>query len=878
MMGINGPLFYTSLLICCLLPFTFQLLMTPSTLDQESLGCVLNVELKTAFCGNSGLNSIPQTLFEDILHFELFRNNITSLLSWSFERYPLITRLDLSRNDIRVIAKTALHPLEHLMYLDISHNPHLVLPDEGLLRWARNLSTLNLFSSNLQALPNHDILKWSPRLEYVRLYNNHLKSVHVGSCGTLTSLILSDNKIEQINQDTFHLDCHIDLLDLLGNPLQSVDPEVVKSLHVNTLIIGDHPLTFKFFKDLFYGVSLGEIDKIVIINASVSGFPNDFFKPLHDHPLRHLEFSYDELDNLYPHVFSNLTQVYELSFGNDYIPKIEPDYFEGMHGLKVLTIEYNQLKYINTESQSWKVDLTELHLAGNMLTKITPHTFWGLKNLTFLDLSDNDRLATFMLKSFSGLDNLEVINLSECNVFQMRLYTPSLRWLSMSNIVAPWSPLVPEETFRETKSLVSLDMLESELRDYNLWNAAMNVSIFDGLVNLKTLDLSDNTDLGKSLPKYTFRELSALEELRIEYCHISTVHHLTFQGLVSLQKLSLRGNIIQTVHPRLFQGLVQVTSINLKGNKLEYLDKGIFSTNANLTTLSLADNKLTSLNQSTFQPIKTSLSSLDLSVNPINCICDLSWLLSWLRNSLNLVNKEETICSLASLEGTKHKPLLDFDIEKLCRINIILCVVLPLAAICLVAGVGFVYHNRWQLRFKLYLLKLAALGYKEIRDARDHNEFEFDLNIIFYDDDEEWIREHLQPALEERLPQFERNVFGDEDLVLGMHYLDSVDYVVSRSYKTLIVLSRAAVRDRWFMLKLRIAMDHVSDTRTEFVVAIFLEDIPDDEIPFLARLYLSDGRPYLQWPNDERGQECFWNELSKGLTINLRTNDLIPNE
>eukprot|EP00057_Strongylocentrotus_purpuratus_P011678 XP_011666152.1 PREDICTED: major facilitator superfamily domain-containing protein 10 [Strongylocentrotus purpuratus] len=60
----------------------------------------------------------------------------------------------------------------------------------------------------------------------------------------------------------------------------------------------------------------------------------------------------------------------------------------------------------------------------------------------------------------------------------------------------------------------------------------------------------------------------------------------------------------------------------------------------------------------------------------------------------------------------------------------------------------------------------------------------------------------------------------------------------------------AAVQDRWFMLKFRTAMDHVSDTQTEFVVVVFLEDIPDDEIPFLARLYLRDGRPYLHWTED----------------------------
>ena len=884
-MAFNYGLFRFSFVICCLLlPLTMQTLrrdslLTPSTFDRESLGCELNIELKTASCGNRGLNSVPQNLSIDILRFDLFRNNITSLSSWSFKRYPLITSLDLSQNDIRVIERTALHPLKDLMYLDISFNPHLVLPGTGLLRWARKLSTLSLDSSNLHSLPN-DILKWSLRLESVYLDRNHLKVVNVRSCGTSEYVNLSYNQIEHMNADAFNLVCHVGHLDLLGNPIQSVDPGVIASLRVRTLLIGDYPVTFECFRDLFSGISHSGIKEILIMNASIGAFPDNFFDPLRDWPIHLLEFSYmyNKVNDLYPFVFSNLTKVYELSFGNDYISRIEPDYFEGMQDLRVLRVEYCELKDINTGSHTWTVDLVELHLAGNSLTEITPYTFLGLRNLTFLDLYFNERLATFKLNSLSGLDKLQAINISECFVFRWQLGVPALKWLSMNNVYPPWNPLEPGESFKETRSLVSLGLIDSDLYVSHLWDATVNISIFDRLLNLTTLDLSENYDLGKGLPPYIFRQLSALQELSIKYCSIEHLHHLTFLGLISLQKLSLRGNNIHQLHQDLLQGLAQVRSMNLQGNFLSYLDEAIFSNNAKLTTLSLANNKFTSFNQSTFQPIKPSLSSIDLSNNPINCNCDLKWLLDWLSAPIQLLNEDETICSLASLDSVGEKPLLDFDPNELCRLNIVLICVLSLAAICFVVVVGFVYHNRWQLRFKLYLLKLAVLGYNELRDARDHNDYEFDLNIIFYDDDEHWIREQLQPVFEERLPQFERNLFGDDDLVLGMHYLDSVDYVVSRSYKTVIVLSRAAVRDRWFMLKLRISMDHVSDTQTEFVVVVFLEDIPDDEIPFLARLYLSDGRPFLHWPNDERGQEYFWNELVKSLTINLRTNDLIPNE
>nr|XP_054759431.1 toll-like receptor 4 [Lytechinus pictus] len=237
-----------------------------------------------------------------------------------------------------------------------------------------------------------------------------------------------------------------------------------------------------------------------------------------------------------------------------------------------------------------------------------------------------------------------------------------------------------------------------------------------------------------------------------------------------------------------------------------------------------------------------------------------------------------TICTIASVEPLRLKHLLDFDPNKFCTSNIGLISLISLTIVCFIAISIITYHNRWYMKYKIFLLRLAAVGYREMQDAREHDDFEFDLNIIFYDDDEVWVREHFRPALVEHLPQFRRNVFGDEDLVLGMHYLDAVDYVVTHSYKTIIVLSRAAVRDRWFVLKFRTAMDHVSDNLTEFVMVVFLEDIHDDEMPFLVRLYLRDGRPYIHWTEDVRGQGYFWNKLTKYLTINLRTNDMLPNE
>ncbi|XP_030843950.1 insulin-like growth factor-binding protein complex acid labile subunit [Strongylocentrotus purpuratus] len=883
----NGSILYPLLVACLFVSSSFQSLhrhdgdsaMPFLTLDMDKSfhGCDQYPELKTADCRNKDLDTVPQNLSEDTEVLNLYGNNITKLLNSSFEVYPLINSLVISFNDMRAIEVAAFYPLKGLMYLDLSYNRRLVFPTTGVFVMSSQLSILDLRGSNLKSLPN-DTLEWSPHLDSVDLSFNQLTFINVSSCGMVDNVDMTGNRLRHLTARDFAFGCRTDTLDLRDNPIKSVDPDVIASLHVRSLVLGGYPLSYEVLANIILGISRSDIEQLTIEDGSVGAFPKGFFDPLRDSSLSILNIYNNELKNLYPLVFSNLTKLKQLRFNDNRLPigEIQPDFFDGMNALKVLAINNNRVRQINPQSQTWTMGLSEFDLSGNLFTEISAAVFRGLGNLTFLDLSWNSQLSVVQLTAFTGLDNIQTIDLTLSSLVVLELYAPLLRSLSLNSLGPESLILQPGISFQHLQSLVNLDMEDSKIFQYSLWNTTANASLFDGLFNLKHLDLSKNSF--RSLPSGIFRQLSVVQELNLDYCKLTNLHPLVFSGLESLQKLSLNGNYIQHIHDDVLSGLGQIKSISFDENRIEYLEELMFSNNCKLTNLSLASNRLTRLSQSTFKPIFSSILSLDLSMNPINYTCDIKWLIDWLNEPIRLKNKDQTICSSASLQPLREKPLLDFDPNELCIMNYGIFSLIPLASISLIVISVLLYHYRWQLRYKRFLLKLAVLGFTEMRDARDHNDYEFDVNIIFYDDDEEWIRRQLRPAFEERLPQFQRNVFGDEDLVLGMHYLNSVDYVVSHSYKTIVVLSRAAVHDHWFILKFRTAMDHVSDTLTEFVVVVFLEDIPDDEMPFLARLYLSDGRPYIYWTENLRGQEYFWAKFTKNLTINLRTNDLLPNE
>ena len=254
-----------------------------------------------------------------------------------------------------------------------------------------------------------------------------------------------------------------------------------------------------------------------------------------------------------------------------------------------------------------------------------------------------------------------------------------------------------------------------------------------------------------------------------------------------------------------------------------------------LTHLTLSYNELTTLNQSTFTPIFSTLKSIDISENPFECSCELKWLVTWCKTSLNVRHSNQTVCSPTSSQYFKGKSLPAIDPDTLCTSDIALYCTIPFLVVGLLVSMALSYHNRWLIRYNILLLRLRAGGYEDVLDPQEHGDFEYDLNIIFCDDDTEWATEHLRPNLENELPRFRRIAFGDDHLPLGMYYVDAVLYVIEHSFKTILLLSNAAIRDQRFMMKLRTAVNH--NLRSNLF--IFLENTSEEAMPHVVKQRVS---------------------------------------
>eukprot|EP00057_Strongylocentrotus_purpuratus_P006505 XP_011660979.1 PREDICTED: toll-like receptor 4 [Strongylocentrotus purpuratus] len=422
--------------------------------------------------------------------------------------------------------------------------------------------------------------------------------------------------------------------------------------------------------------------------------------------------------------------------------------------------------------------------------------------------------------------------------------------------------------------LHELRMEKAQLTGSHLYDVVNNQSLFTGLLALKRLRLKDN--YLHSLDSRVFYNLSQLYHLDMTNSRIQVLRPEVFHPLSSLAQLYLSDNKLVEIAGDTFHGLSLLKVLYLQNNSIRGLEATTFAQNPRLKNLFLPGNQISIIKPGTVLPSNISL-RLDVSRNPLTCTCSLSWFRQWLDSAdINFERADQTLCSGTSLKELANKPILSFNPEDHCGVNIILIVVVSFSGVLVGMMAMLAYNKRWWLNHKLFLLKLAIIGYEEMAEDFNAGNYLHHLNLMFEEAEEEWVNQVMKPALEERLPHLQNIIYGDEDLHLGMYYINALYDAIDNSFKTVLLLSNQSVNDAWTMTKLRMALEHVNDTGLDKVILIFVEDIEDDNMPYLVRLFLSRNKPYMLWTDDEDQQELFWVQFEKSTRANKAINNTIP--
>ena len=124
-----------------------------------------------------------------------------------------------------------------------------------------------------------------------------------------------------------------------------------------------------------------------------------------------------------------------------------------------------------------------------------------------------------------------------------------------------------------------------------------------------------------------FENLSSLIFLKLSGNRLQTISSSTFRGLSGLASLEAENNRITSIAANAFSN---ISILHLYKNEISAIDSQAFA-GVDATVVTLHDNKLTSLPQGVFDSLKN-LNHLDLSNNPWQCDCSITWLKVWLDN------------------------------------------------------------------------------------------------------------------------------------------------------------------------------------------------------------------------------------------------------
>jgi Leucine-rich repeat (LRR) protein len=286
--------------------------------------------------------------------------------------------------------------------------------------------------------------------------------------------------------------------------------------------------------------------------------------------LKHLNLSGNQIETIDSDLFNKSVRIKELIIARNEIRHLSGDVFRALENLKKLDLSGNKIADL---SRSYEIfsnlrDLTELDLSNNNINDIPRHLFYGLGNLVYLNMANNN-FYVLPYQPFESMRSVEVIDLSHNSL----------------------NSFLPNFFVHNTK-LKILDL------QYNLLLRIDKNSLY-GLRELHTLDLSHNRM--KSIDRNAFDTLDGLKFLNLSFNHIEELSQIVFLSLKQLAILDLSHNELFQLPIGIFANQFQMQEVFIENTKIKKLSNWISRDNLNSTInkRTLHNLKIVSLRNST---------------------------------------------------------------------------------------------------------------------------------------------------------------------------------------------------------------------------------------------------------------------------------------
>ncbi|XP_052538555.1 toll-like receptor 3 isoform X4 [Tympanuchus pallidicinctus] len=441
----------------------------------------------------------------------------------------ILNNVELGENSTKELctelSNTAIQNLS-LSHVKLSHISRLTL--QGLQ--GTNLTVLNLSKNSLSVIED-DSFQWLSNLEYLNLEDNNIFKVSSRLFYGLSSIK------------------HLNLINALTGKIEDFSFQWLYNLEYLTM---DHNNFPQITTNMFTGLKNLKYLSLYNCNINLQRITNKTFVSLANSSLQVLNLTKTRISTVESGAFSLLGQLKILDLGLNEIHQVLTGHeFEGLNNIEYIYLSYNRNVTLQSESFIFVPSLSKLMLrkVGCNNLAISPSPFHPLRNLTVLDISNNN-LANIKEDLFDGLYKLDILDLQHNNLARL------------------WKQANPGGPVLFLKDLPNLHVLNLKSNGFD----EIPVHVFKGLHQLKDLDLgSNNLNL---LPATLFDNQNSLNTLNLQKNLITSVEEDVFGPVFkSLRKLEMDSNPFDCTCESIawFASWLNITQAYIPGLQSQYI-------------------------------------------------------------------------------------------------------------------------------------------------------------------------------------------------------------------------------------------------------------------------------------------------------------------
>ncbi|XP_013380771.1 LOW QUALITY PROTEIN: protein toll-like [Lingula anatina] len=644
--------------------------------------------------------------------------------------------------------------------------------------------------------------------------------------GSLLRLELNDDGIEEIGGGVFSELHDLQYLDLSGNQLSHLPPNLLKSQVA----------------------------------------------------LRVLDLHGNNISSVSHENFETLTSLIVLKLNKNNLVQIRSGTFSGLRRLQFLHLDHNKIHVIEHGAMpTASLNLEELYLQNNLLHNIPEFLFDNnnieLVNMTRNVINFNDSSRFFDdLGRMLGITSETPKCASSSKRFDLRYndissLPYSLNWNNRSKKALAY-------LFKCFKLDMSHNNLHCDCNIYELYNVFAGNTPGNGYLNedtLSTLSCETPTDVRRTTlidmtpakfnckvkvplcpPSCDCYRQTISRDLLVDCSNRSLTALPDFAPKGRLQ-LEMAGNLIEVLEPRPY--LANATKLILSNNAIQTIDPAVFGLFAELRTLHLDGNHLTHLPK---EITSVNISEIKLDKNYLSCDCKSTWLKRWLNeNGKNIPRFTELTCAVGKQNGQRIIDVPDSSFtcdpdDAGTKSQLIVPIAICLAVVLVILAVNLIVY-RFSIEIKVLVYnKFNWHPFDRVDD--DGPEKIFDAFVSYSSQDYKWVVHNLRHTMENHVPPY-RLCVHDRDFIVGETIFDNIMNSVQQSKRMIMVLSQNYVDSEWCMMEFRTAHQKVLKERSKYLIIILFDDVNKDQLDEELLAYLNTST-YL-----EVSSKWFWKKL-----------------